>query len=141
MYNDFINKHTKKINNFEHIFFAFSDKQFKEGIKKMGLTESEDDLKKLIQVSNGGIILKEHYKEFKKMYTAFDEELKEKMKEKDFAIDAFLFELGNHEYCITYDPTDTLESLGLTMKGLDNNSFLADCFKISKNRYQKQNNY
>ena len=30
----------QKLNNFKGIFFAFSDEQFKEGMQKIGLTET-----------------------------------------------------------------------------------------------------
>ena len=31
-----------------------------------------------------------------------------------FIFDMFVYELANHEYCITYDLEDTLDALGLT---------------------------
>ena len=40
--------------------------------------------------------------------------MQEHLKNYDFCYDAFCYELNNHEFCITYDYTDTLSSLNLT---------------------------
>ena len=36
-----------------------------------------------------------------------------------FIFDMFVYELANHEYCITYDLEDTLDALGLTAEQIN----------------------
>ena len=38
---------------------------------------------------------------------------KNRKKEEKFLLEALAYELRNHEYCITYDPSDALDALGL----------------------------
>ena len=55
----------------------------------------------------------------------YDSSITDKIKaNKDLAIEAFIYELGNHEYCITYDLEPTLSSLGLDFKDLEENAEL-----------------
>lgn len=115
-YNQFKKRHSEEMNNFEEIFFAFSNQQFKEGMEKLGLNEK--DTQKVYSIGNGGIILKEKAKEFHAMINRFSNELKENLKNDDFLLDALSYELANHEYCITYDLTDTLDCLELELKDI-----------------------
>jgi hypothetical protein len=41
----------------------------------------------------------------------------------------FNYELGNHEYCITHDLTDTLDALGLTLEEVNADPMMADALK------------
>ena len=45
--------------------------------------------------------------------------MKEARSNDQFLYDMFDYELGNHEYCITWDVSDTLEALGITEKEIE----------------------
>ncbi len=47
------------------------------------------------------------------------EEHKDPRKNTEELIDAIVYELWNHEYIITFDPTDALAAVGLTPETLD----------------------
>lgn len=98
IFNDFANK---------NMFFAFSDKQLKEGIAKF------KDGSKFYNLGAGSFLLKEKLEDYKNL----NENLNLKhdlLKDDDLLLEAFVYELGNHEYCITYSLTETLESLDLS---------------------------
>lgn len=85
------------------IFFAFGNKQFKEAMEARGLTENDTD--KIYRLGDSGgyylrsdaPIIREFFKKQKE-----DKELLELMKDRDFAISAFRYEMDNHEYAINY---------------------------------------
>lgn len=49
----------------------------------------------------------------------------------------FTMNSGNHEYCITLDPEDTLEALCLTIEEMRDNSRLMKIFLEAKRDYLK----
>ena len=76
------------------VFFAFSDKQLKEGKEKIGIKDNAE----LYNIGDGGFIAKSKVKNFmeemEKMAKKHIKELKENKKIKE---DAILYELENHE--------------------------------------------
>jgi len=99
-------KHEKRINNF-NMFFAFSKEQLKEGLKKLNTTEQE-----ILSVFGGGFIKKTDKEKYIKMFKEINQEEKDLFKEEKVLFDAFIYELGNHEYAYSHEETDTLQSLG-----------------------------
>jgi len=130
------NKQQEEFNKFP-MGFAFSDEQFKEAMEKLGLTEKDTD--KVVSIGAGGFIRKSDVKLFNEMNNRLDKEKKEAIAaDKDgtgFIKDMFLYELGNHEYIITYDLTDTLDSLDLTMEDVKKKP--PPTKKIKKNKKKK----
>ncbi len=106
-------RQSTEFNEFEGIFYAFSNKQFNEGMEKIGLN-TDNDLKKIVSLGHGGYMLKSRKEEFKALVNRHDKELKELKKEEKSLVNAIAYELRNHEYCITHDPKDALNVLGLT---------------------------
>ena len=108
-------KHQKEINNFP-LMFAFSKKQFAEGMEKLGLTESDTD--KIISIGGGGYMKKSDEKAFDDMIAKHEAERKEAINNDldstGFILDMFHYELNNHEYGYTGDISDTLDCLGYT---------------------------
>ena len=96
-------------NKFEGMFFAFNDEQFSEGMKKVGATSK----KEIFSIGYGGFILKTQNKAFSEMLNKHDEEMKTLQADEKELIDAIAYELSNHEYCITGNPQDALDALGL----------------------------
>lgn len=107
-YGNMRDRHREELDSFKHWFFAFSEDQFKEGLSK--LNAKPEDLYKL---PSGGFVLKKHNQELKDMFDRQDRESAEAFKDNEFLLSALVYELCNHEYCITYDESDALQALGL----------------------------
>lgn len=108
-------KHQEEINNFP-MMFAFSNKQFAEGMAKLGLTENDTD--KIYSVGGGGYIRKTDSEALNEMFERHNKEMKNAIDSdltgEEFIFDMFVYELANHEYGYTWDIEPTLDALGLT---------------------------
>jgi hypothetical protein len=120
------------------LMFAFSQKQFKEGMEKWGLTEN--DTNKIYKLgSTGGFYRRE---DSKLIFSTFEEsaiEMQEAIQADSdgtgFIKDMFLYELANHEYCITYDLEPTLAALNLSEDDVLNDKRLLNGLKLAKAEY------
>lgn len=128
-----VNEHQQELNDFP-IMWAFNDEQFAEGMQKLGLKETDVD--KICFVGNGGFMRKKSRRAFEMMMDRHAREREEAFKDDQFAYDAFLYELGNHEFCITYEYEPTLSALGLTQDDL-----AADNSRLYKIMVQAKNDY
>lgn len=105
-------KHEKELNEFTGMFFAFSEEQLEKGMLKVNAsTESE-----LASIGAGCYILKSKVQSFKDMLDRHDAEKKQIKENQRNLLEAFVYELKNHEYCITWDINDALEVLGLKVE-------------------------
>lgn len=124
-YRELKEKQGKEVNEFP-MMFAFSNKQFAEGMAKLGLKENETN--KLLSIGAGGFIRKSDRKAFDDMFVRQEKELKKAIEEdltgEGFIYNMFNYELGNHEYCITWELDETLNTLGLTMEEINSNENL-----------------
>ena len=121
--------HRKKINNFEGIFFAFSKTQMDQELKRLNT-----DKKSICSIGAGGYILKERKRAFLRMLEENKNELEKGFKDKAFTYSAFEYELYNHEYGVTGDIEDTLDSLGITFEELkENKMWLEQMARAEKN--------
>jgi len=124
-------KHQKEVDDFAGIFFAFNKKQFAEGMQKVGLTEDQKD--KIYSLGNtGGFILKEKSQSFHDLLERHSKELKDLLESEKHLLDALIYELWNHEYCITMSVTEALESLGLEVKEVDGEILKKACKEALK---------
>lgn len=112
------NRHQEEVNNFP-IGFAFSEKQLKEQLQKLGVTKEE-----CISIGAGGFIRKKDKDAFLEMMKRHSKEQEEAMQNEEFAYQALLCELNNHEYSYTEDPEDALNALGLSVFDIENNPVL-----------------
>ena len=121
-YTEMKKKHQEEVNAFPK-FFAFSNKQFEEGMKSLGLEEKDTD--KIVSIGAGGFIRKADADKFCAMFKRQEEERKAAIKADStgdgFIYDMFLHELNNHEYGYTGDIEDTLNALGVTAEDFVNN--------------------
>jgi len=126
-YVKFSNEFQKKLNDFP-MFFAFSDKQFEEGMKKFGL-DPDRDLDKIARIPGGGFIKKTDSKALKDLFNEKERRFQELFEGDEsgegFIKDMFEYELGNHEYGYTHDLSDTLDALGYTSEDIKNNEKLS----------------
>lgn len=118
-------RHSKEYGEFEGIFFAFNNEQFKEGMIKVGI--ADNDTTKILSLGHGGFIRKDRKEAFLTMLERHDKEIKERRKEEKFLFDSLVYELRNHEYCITYDHQDALKALGLEAQDVDPNLLKKAC--------------
>lgn len=100
--------------------FAFSESEFNKKLNENNLKRDE-----ITSIGAGGFIKKENIKKYNELYRSLTNEI-EAIKDNDDELKkAFIYELANHEYCITYDLDDTLDALGLTRKQLQDDVRLA----------------
>lgn len=137
-YEEMKEKHQKEFDQFP-MKFAFTDKQFKESMEALGLTENDTD--KIIGIGAGGFIKKSDLKSYTEMCQKAEKEMQEAIENdktgEGFIKDMFKYELANHEYCITYELDDTLDALGLTLEEINNNQALKNGLKLAKKEYLK----
>lgn len=119
-------KHQAEVNAFP-LGAAFNDKQFEEMMEKWGLTP--DDTDKIYHLGMGCYIRKCDHEAFHKLIDRHQAEHESAMQDDEYLFSMFNYELANHEYCITYDLTDTLDALGLTMEEINANPRMADALK------------
>jgi len=127
-YTQLKNNHQEEINNFP-MFFAFNDKQFNEGMQKLGLDHLETD--KLYKLGGtGGFYRKTDAEALHEMFNRHRQEMKEARETDDqFIFDMFNYELSNHEYIVTGYSGDAITALGLTIEEVENNPRLLKALK------------
>ena len=125
-------KHQQEINEFP-MFFAFNREQFEEGKKKLGIVEDSE----IRNIGYGGFIRKSDEQAYIDMHKRMNAEDKEAMKDAEYCYEMFRYELGNHEYCITYDLSDTLDSCGLTADEVLEDPMLCEALERAKRDYLK----
>ncbi len=126
-YTSLKSKHQAEVDAFP-FGFAFNQKQFDEMMTKWGLTS--DDTDKIYSIGGCGYVRKSDAEAMNKMFERH--ELERKMARKhgdDYLFEMFNYELANHEYSYTYDLTDTLEALGLTMDEVNADPRMTDALK------------
>ena len=112
-YTEMLRRHQQEINDFP-MAFAFSDRQLKEALKKLGATI--DEVTTL--PGNCAIFRKSDVSAWYELCERHSDELKEAMKDKKFAETAFRYEMDNHEYAINWEgDSDVLACFGYS--GMD----------------------
>lgn len=126
-------KHQEEVNKFP-MYWAFGDNQWKDLLNKLKLTEEEAQ-EKLILGPAGSLMFKEDVSKFTKMMEEHYNEIQNEIsKDKDgtkFIKDMFITELNNHEYGYTMDVSDTLISLGLSEKDLQDKENLRNGLQLA----------
>ena len=106
-YEKFKEKQSEMINEFPQ-FFAFSNEQLEEGLKKLNVKKEE-----ILSTCAGGFIRKSDKEAYRQLWKELNKQEDEFLKDKKNLFGAIIYELGNHEYAYTHDATDTLDCLGL----------------------------
>lgn len=139
LYSELISKHRKEFNSLP-LAFAFSDKQFEEGMKKFGLQPHEVD--KVVSIGAGGFMLKSDKHKYVEMINKHEEETQSAINNSEtgeqFIFDMFNYELANHEYIITYEIDDAIRALGLTVEEIEADERLSNGLKKAR-QYQREN--
>ena len=131
LYIEYTNKIQDDITKFP-MQFAFSDEQLEEGLKELGIKKSE-----ALSIGSGGFIRKSDKEKYIAMIERHNQMREELMKNEKFVYQMFRYELANHEFCITMDYRDTLDSVGLTMNEVNKNKMLKKQLIKARNDYMK----
>lgn len=97
-YQEYKNARQKEVGDLP-LKWAFGNEQFKEMMNEWGLKEDEYD--KIGTIGAGGYYLKKDRDIIIAFFTK-PSDLKKLMRDKKFAIEAFEYEMANHEYAINY---------------------------------------
>lgn len=121
-------KHQNETNKFP-FGFCFNEQQFNEMMANWGLTPEDTD--KIYSIGGGGYIRKSDSEAMNKMFDRQEKEIATARAENkdDYLYHMFNYELANHEYSYTYDVTDTLDALGLTMEEIAADEIMLEAFK------------
>ena len=117
------------------IHFAFGDRQLQEKAEKLGFKTVDEMIKNVTGIGAGGFVLKNDLDLVLDTFKRHDEEMKEALKDDEFLESAFEYELGNHEYIITYDVGDALRALGITYKEYQENERYKNIMKKAIKNY------
>lgn len=134
-YMELKSKHEQQVNDFP-MTFAFSNKQFEEAKEKLGVKDN----KELLSLGSGGLIRKTDNEAYGKLLVGMTKDTTEAVQDDEYLYQGFLYELGNHEYCITGDPEVTLDCFNLTLEEVKNDPRLLWLFVKAKKEYFKYNN-
>ncbi len=133
-YAELKNKLQKEFDEFP-FGFAFSNEQFEKMKQELGVKDNSE----LISIGAGGFIRKTDEKALDELINGKEKRMKEAIAEDEtgegFIKDMFLYELANHEYCITYDLRDTLEALDLTINEVMEDPRLKLGLELARNEY------
>lgn len=113
---------------FDHLmrgdyFQAKDDKQFREGMRSLGL-DPDRDSDKVFSTGKGAYFKKEHEARIIKILDVFTDMINKAISLDEtgegYIYDMFRYELENNQYILTHDYTDTLRVCGLTMETVQN---------------------
>lgn len=125
------------------IHFAFGQEQIDRKIKELKLSKDpKKRAEQIVPIGAGGFVLKKDFPAFAEMCKRHSRQRIEAMAEGEkggtYLYDMFRTELLNHEYGITVDVSDTLESLGLTEKDLTEKPVLKEALDRAAADIQKE---
>lgn len=122
------------------VFFAFSDKQFEEGMQKIGAKDSSE----LYKLGNtGGFYKKTDSNKIKQMYDEMEANEAKALKEggEEYAYQMFSYELSNHEFGYTMEIDDTLDALGYEREEIGKNPVLYAGLERALQKYGATSEY
>ena len=115
----------------QYMFYAFSDQQTKEGIKKV--MQRNDlitlDITEIAPVAGGGYVLKSKYNDCMEMLKRHQDEIKAACADPDFAFDMFFSIACDHEYGYTQDLDELLAYSPLTVDEINANDQIGDALR------------
>jgi hypothetical protein len=130
-YNEFKTQIQSEFNDFP-IAYAFSDKQLKEGLEELGVKDTSE----VSGVGSGGFIRKSDKQSFIDLCTKHSDRTEEFLSKDENLKSALVYELGNHEYCITGNPQEAFEALGI-----DETKRTKIILKLAIKQYWEENDY
>ena len=114
-------RHQQEVNAFP-MKWAFNNRQLEQGMRELGLNPSQTN--EIVGIGGGGLIRRSDRQAFIDMFKRQNAEQKAALAAQktgdEYAYQMFLHELGNHEYVITGDLSDTLDACGLSAEQINN---------------------
>lgn len=116
------------------IYYAFNNDQLEEALEKLGV-KMEDCMS---YFGHGDIIARANEKKLRELLKRHYHEMQEAMKDPEFAYEAFLYEMGNHEYfCNWSGDEDVLNALCMTNPKLTEFG-LNDVYRKARNAHLQE---
>ena len=103
---------------------AFGDKQFEDMMKSWGLTTSERDRAKVMEICGGAYCLKSDWPLFEDYFNAADRERREFLATEAGLKSALIYEFNDYECGYTMSPEEAVEALCFTMQDTKDESQL-----------------
>lgn len=128
-------KHQEEFNKFP-MFFAFNQEQFAEGMHTLGLKPNQID--KIYKFAGGGFYRKTDSKTLIELLNRFHREEKKAMKDDNYVLEMFEYEMGNHEYDITHSDMKILEVCGIDVDEFENNARLKKLYNQAQESFLKK---
>lgn len=126
-------QHQRELSEFPW-FVAFDQKQFEDGMLKLGLDPKDKD--SVMSVPPGIIIRKEDENDYYMMHHRWKEEHLESIENDEsgfgYVYDMFSYELNNHEFSYTADPSDAIEASGFSENMINFVPKLHNPFELAK---------
>lgn len=126
-------QHQRELSEFPW-FVAFDQKQFEDGMLKLGLDPGDKD--SVMSVPPGIIIRKEDENDYYMMHHRWKEEHLESIEDDEsgfgYVYDMFSYELNNHEFSYTADPSDAIEASGFSENMINFVPKLHNPFELAK---------
>lgn len=135
LYREFKEMKQKEFNELPTMF-AFSMKQLEEQMQKLNTNKSE-----IVNLGAGMFMRRQDLHLLDTWENKFEVMEKELMLNDDFLLDAFLYELRNHEYIITYDVEEALEEFGLTVDDIKKDDRMLVAINKAMAIIEKEDNY
>ena len=114
-------RHQQEVNAFP-MKWAFNNRQLEQGMRELGLNPSQTN--EIVGIGGGSFIRRSDRQAFIDMFKRQNAEQKAALAAQktgdEYAYQMFLHELGNHEYVITGDLSDTLDACGLSAEQINN---------------------
>lgn len=138
-YADLRARQQKEIDAFPFMF-AFSNKQFDEGMIRLGLKPTDTD--KIYSIGAGGFIRKSDAPAMHEMLERHSAEMQAAIDADEtgegFVLDMFLYELDNHEFSYTWDMEPALDALGLTMEQVAADAKLLNGLHLARRKIRRR---
>lgn len=132
-YSALIEQQRKEIEDFP-IVYAFNDEQLAKALDKLG---AKDTSECVTVFGHGDIVRKPDAPKLMEMMKRHTKELHEALKNKEFAYEAFLYEMNNHEYCINWDADDdVLSCFALDFNDLKEMNLL-DAYNLARKEHYR----
>lgn len=128
------------------LFFAFSDKQFRESMTIIGLNPDDPDIyENFYSLGSGCFYLRKDAEKVRNCFKLNNEETEAAIQEdttgSGFVKDMFKYELKNHEFGYDPDLYDTLNALGYTTKEIKADSKLYNGLKLAAEEILRKEEY
>lgn len=92
---------------------AFGNEQFEEMLKEFGISGMEEAKEKLVHLVGGVYALKADMPKIRAIMKQMTAVRQTAYQDRKLMMDKLIYEFANHECCITIDPYEAIESLGI----------------------------